>query len=332
MKTLLTKEEILKFLPERTSLIYVDYRDSLDEHHDLIQECIHKGNFDALYESIDEWYRDAEWDGITEYINEIRTAIENHFDLTEFDAEEITDEYEDEIREAIYDRCDDNLLKDLLRNTSDPIAHYDTDYYMESGSWNWSDAEVRLERMKIKKFLQVKNSDHDHNIDMMIRQASYGGYLLIYFKMKVDDFINYENSEEQIKSIKFRNAHIGIIDHNEGSGDVTELKGHEFILPYNRENVFLEQTIKYNWTYSIAGMVRDWCDSTVYEFSTRDVGEIEISSTNAHLKREEEYNETYRKGKCTAGDMDISRHRNVEYINNFPCGNKCKDCGTFWVD
>lgn len=332
MKTSLKKEEILKFLPETTSLVYVDYGDSLDEHCDIIQKCVHESNFDTLYERVNDWYMECELDGIAEYIKELKKDLKNNYQLTEDEAQEIIDENDDEIRDEIYDRCDDDIIKDLLGNTSSPIAHYDTGYYMDSGSWNWSDAEVRLERMKIKKFLQIRNSDNDYNIDMMIRQASYGGYLLIYFKMHIDDFINYENLEGEVKSIKFRNAHIGIIDHSVGSGDVTKLHGHEFVLPYNRKNVFLEKTIKYNWTYEIAGMVRDWCDSTGYEFSTQDIGEIEASATNDYLERERQLNEVYKSGKCTTGDMDINRHRNAVYVNDYPCGTRCKDCGTFWID
>ena len=47
--------EVLGLLPETTSLVYVDYRDSLDEHPTLLQKCIHDGNMDALYEESDDW-------------------------------------------------------------------------------------------------------------------------------------------------------------------------------------------------------------------------------------------------------------------------------------
>ena len=46
--------EVLELLPEKTSLVYVDYRDSLDEQPKLLQECIHNGNMDVLYEQLND--------------------------------------------------------------------------------------------------------------------------------------------------------------------------------------------------------------------------------------------------------------------------------------
>ncbi len=203
---------------------------------------------------------------------------------------------------------------------------------MEAESWSWHKPRIRLERYAIKKHLGiVATTSYDDAIEMMIRQASYGGQLLIFFNLKIDDFIG---DLPERNTIKFNNAMIGIIDHGNGSGDVLDRDiKEEIILPYDHENVFLEKSIKYNWTYSIAGMCRDWADSTSIEFSEENqLCTIEKSPTNAHLKREEEYNKTFKEGGCTFGDMDIKRHRNTPYRNDFPCGNKCTKCGNFWID
>ena len=56
------------------------------------------------------------------------------------------------------------------------------------------------------------------------------------------------------------------------------------------------------------------------------------SHMTEHQRQEAEYVKTFRKGGCTAGDINISRHRDVYYINDYPCGHKCPHCGTFWVD
>ena len=32
------------------------------------------------------------------------------------------------------------------------------------------------------------------------------------------------------------------------------------------------------------------------------------------------------------GDMNISRHKETPYRNDYPCGSRCEDCGTFWID
>lgn len=329
----ITLEQVKELMPEKVSLVYVDYNDSLDGHDQLVQDCIHAGNLDSLYENIDEWYQEAEWHGQEEVFRELAEDTIKKYDLEDsvHDVKEgIKEAWEDELRELMYDRLDDDTLKDLIRNTTNPTAHYDTGYYMESESWSWSEARVRLERMKIKKHLSITSSDYDKCLDIMIMQAGYGGGLFVYFKLDLDDFLKVP---EGTSSITFNNAHIGIVNHGNGSGDITDLPKHKFTLPFNRENVFLEKTIHYNWTYSIAGMTRDWCDSTDVTLGTEEVeGEIETSSTNDLLEQEKKYNETYRAGSCTYGDTNIDRHRNTKYVNEVPCGTHCPHCGQFWID
>ena len=73
--------------------------------------------------------------------------------------------------------------------------------------------------------------------------------------------------------------------------------------------------------------------STIVEFSKRKQRlKIVESETNKLLEQEKKYNDTWKKGECTFGDMDITRHKNTPYQNDFPCGNKCTSCGTFWID
>jgi len=323
-------KEILELLPNSTSLIYVDYRDSLDEHPQLLQRCIHEGNRDALYEGIDDyWYQEAEWEGVKEYQKELIKDIQKKYECSEEEAEDYVEQNEDDIIEEIYNRCDDDTVKDLLRNTRNPICHYDTGYSIDEETWNWSNVKVRLERMKLKHFLKITSSKFDKEIDMMLMQCN-GGQLLIYFEAEIDDFCR----NEVIKSISFTDAYIGVVDHYQGGGDVMDgcLKGITITLPFNKENIFLEKSIDYNWTYSIAGMCSDWCEETKYSFGFEDVGEVETSKTNNFLQREAKLDAKFKNGDCTAGDMKYDRHRNIEYINNYPCGNKCTKCGTFWID
>lgn len=264
-KEKLRKEQILDLLPTRTSLIYVDYNDNLDEQAEVIQQCIRDGNFDSLYEKVDEWYLGSQFDGLSYILKELKEDIESTFEIE--DAADLIEQYEDEIKDEIYNRCTDDTANELMNNTKDFVCHYNTEYEVESGSWNWSSAEIRLERIKIKKFLQITSSVYDSSIDMMIIQASYGGTLLIYFNAKeINNLVLCDGA----KSVKFSDAHIGIVNHWNGSGDVTDLPKHEFILPFDKRNVFLEESVRYNWTYAIAGMVRDWCESTEFELLTND--------------------------------------------------------------
>jgi hypothetical protein len=324
-------EELIDLLPAKTFLTYVDYRDSFDDNTELIQKSIEENSLDPLSEACWDWFIEQESESRREYLSQLSDDVQREYEIDEDEASEVIEEYIWELEDEIVSRDISTPVKDLLRNTGRIIAHYDTGYYMESGSWSWSEAEIRLERMKIKKVLSINHSKYDKDLDMMIEQASGGGSLLIYFELDIETFTN----GKDYKSVQFSDASIGIVNHYEGSGDVCDIHGHSFILPFNRDNVFLEKTIKYNWTYSIAGMCSDWCESTQVELLEEGVDTefvVETSEQKQRNEREDELNKTFKSGSCTTGDMDISRHRNVTYINNFPCGNKCLDCGTFWID
>ncbi len=321
-------EEVKELIPDRVSLYYVDYNDNLNESTKVLQECITNQNKDYLYEKIDDWYIDGA--DIDYYITELKSDIEQKYDIE--DADYIMDEYQDEIRDTLHDRDDSDVLKDLLHNTSKIIMFYDTGYEMESESWSWDEKRIKQERQRIKKHLGIpaKTDTWDNSFDMMIQQASYGGNLEIYFR---DDIEDYLEVNKDFTKISFTNPTIGIIDHVNGSGDQANFNGLTITLPLNAQNIFIDKEIKYSWTYSIAGMCHDAYDDCKVQFiKGNKKKELPVSKNIAHMKREHELNEVYRKGGCTFGDMDSSRHRNQKYINNYPCGNKCLNCGTFWID
>ena len=328
----ITYDDVLNLLPDTTSLIYVDRNESFDDHQDILQNVITNNNYDLLHEKISDWYLEHELNSVDAIIKELSDELQIKYKLTEEQCEDIIEEHRDSITDKIYERSDDTTFEDLLRNTSTIIAHYDTGYEMAPDSWNWTNAKVKTERVKMKKFLSIKRTNHDYDdsIDIMIRQATYGGNLLIYFNLDFDELD--KSGVEIIKSIQFENAHIGIIDHFNGSGDITDLPRHSFSVPFDRENLFLEKSIKYNWTYSIAGMCHDWCDSTSVKYLKDNIGVAEKSPTIQLQKNEEIYNAAYKLGICSYGDMDINRHRKTTYKNDIPCGNHCGDCGTFWID
>jgi len=321
-------EQLTAELPTTVSLNYVDYRDDLDEHAKKLQSCIHQNNWEAMDELLDgNW--EQENDAVHEVLKELKNDIKAKYELKGKTAKRIIEENEDYLRDEIYNRDDSNLLKDLLRNTKRFICFYDINYEVESESWKWTDKEVQQERQRIKKQLKIRANDtYDDRIEMMIRQASYGGSLVVYFRIDVSELIGIEAT-----TIEFTNPEIAIINNCNGSGDNCNLHGHTFKLPYNKENVFIDETVKYNYTYDVCGMVESWCDDTEVKLSKEKVkGTIEKSKVNALMEREKILNETFKKGGCTAGDMDIKRHRKSFYRNDYPCGTKCPDCGTFWID
>jgi len=91
----------------------------------------------------------------------------------------------------------------------------------------------------------------------------------------------------------------------------------------------------YSWD-SIAGQ-SDYDECTVYSLNKLKAGttllEVDTSETQ---KREQKLQAQWDKTKtCKAGDYDMNytRHKGEKpYNNNFPCGNTCETCGTFWID
>jgi hypothetical protein len=103
----------------------------------------------------------------------------------------------------------------------------------------------------------------------------------------------------------------------------------------NRNNLFIDKYFKYNYVTKVCGMSEDWCKDSIAEFSFEPVRVNKKSITSplaAEALQDREYTLIFSQGKCTFGDMDINRHRDTFYINDFPCGTKCPHCGTFWID
>lgn len=323
----ITLEMLRALLPSRTSLTYVGYNESLDGLEEEMQQCIQEGDLDALSDKVQDAFWEQEADSERKYKEELVKDAVNKYDLEEEEVQELVFEtFEDELRDTIYDRDDSNALKDLLGNTGRVIAHYDTGFYVEEG-WRLNDKEIMVEVQKIKKELGIRTKECNERLRSVVRNAQ-GGEVKIYFELELEDFINNESP-----TIIFRNPNIGVIDHGQGSGDYEEFPGLEIKLPYRKENIFLEKTIKYNWTYAIAGMCSDWCSNVAVSFSDKKTNrEMKESKQTARTARDNEYKRVFKSGSCTYGDIDITRHRNATYINDYPCGNKCPDCGQFWID
>ena len=325
-------EEIKSLMNDKYYLLFVDYNDNLDEHADKLQAALETGTTDPIMELID-WAFD-ETLSLDNEKKELKEKIQKEFDITEEEADGLMEKYECEIQDYIYDHDESTPIKDLFRNTSKQVVFYDTGYEMESESWSWSDEEILEEVERIKKIFNVTTSEYDENIRVMIAQATYGGQLVVYFYKKIDDLLP-EDPEKDFTKVDFKDASIAVIDVYGGSGDHTELIGHNFSLPFKRENLTIDKTIKYNYTYSVCGLYSHWCQRTVVNLSHKKPDgnfEVKESSMNAHKAKEAKYNEVFAQGKCSAGDMDINRHRGIYYRNEYPCGSKCPHCGTFWID
>jgi hypothetical protein len=165
----------------------------------------------------------------------------------------------------------------------------------------------------------------------MLQEASYGGQLVVYFYDGADSLIT--DNEKDWESLSFTNPVIAIINTGNGSGGDARLEGHTFSMPFVRANLFIDKYFKHNYVSAVCDMDQDWCEDSKAVFSLEPIqGRKPKSPLAAGALQDREYTKTYKMGKCTLGDRDITRHRDVYYINDFPCGNQCPHCGTFWID
>ena len=328
-----TLEQVIELMDKRYTLIYVDQGDGLDNNLDKVAEAIRKQDWQPLDELYEDWNMyEQEWDSIDYILKELADEVERTFDITEEEAEGIIEEYKDNLRDVIYDRDDSTFMKDLIRQTSDPVMFYDTGVEIYNGCLS-SREELKDLLKDVKKALKIKLSDtkYDDRLEMMIQQGD-NGRLVIYFNAD----INHMMSIGDKNIVTFTSPNVALIDTWNGAGDHCQLNGYEFTIPFNIENFFMDKEIKYSYTYQVCGMYSSWCDGTGIKFGKRKVKTPKGSGLSSTLHQDKEYekkcDETFKKGGCTPMDMDMRRHRGTYYLNEFPCGTHCPHCHTFWID
>ena len=153
--------QLTDYIPRYVSLYYVDYRDNLDEHEDIQEECIRSNNMEKLYEKAYEWYEEQESSNMHDYLEETRKNMEADNLAGEFE------EHEDEIRELIYDRNDSDPVKDLIRNSSVTNFFYSLGVeiigYLTGCSLRGE--SVAMACHKVRRALHLKKGQFDEKIE-----------------------------------------------------------------------------------------------------------------------------------------------------------------------
>lgn len=140
--------DFVKSLMERSyTLVWTDYNDNLDNHRNLLQRCLNDKSCGHLWERVNEWYGDTEWEAVRDIIINLKDecTVFNDFDEDEVDA--FFDEHDNEIRDEIYSRNDSDVLKELIKNTDDiPIrVEMLSDYDCINSNWFESQGGYRYE-------------------------------------------------------------------------------------------------------------------------------------------------------------------------------------------
>lgn len=141
----ITSAQIINLLEKSYHLSFVNYDQSLDDHTKMIEKAIEERSKQPIYEEVWEWECESQDYGMEYALNELKDAICNEFDIEEYEAEELMEEFEDEIRDEIHNRDKSTFCDDLLRNTSsvpvmiEMFSNYDciNSHWLESAEGYW---------------------------------------------------------------------------------------------------------------------------------------------------------------------------------------------------
>lgn len=350
------EEHFKEHLPNYVCLTYVDYRDSLDYCMKQVAKAVKKNDFLDLENYIDDCFIEQRWcsedeywenfkEAVLEELNDMYEGLDDHYgeeaDHIEavIDFVENNDDCRDCFREYLWnnDKSGD-VCRELMGNTDDPGMFYDLNEWFEE-SWKWDDRGFGKNIKRVCKLLNLDFHDKKNRdvANSLLANASGGGNLRIYFNCPIWDLVSGDENgckygtdgKFDYKSIKFKGRFmVGIINMWEGSGMVEDINL-DLSVEFKRENL----RISNQETYSYENIFGAWSDYEVDapEFSfKKPENKVKVNNELVyHQNREDEYNETYLKGKCTCGDKDIKRHRHIEAMSCY--GDlRCKDCGTTW--
>lgn len=305
-------------LPLHPELVYIDQRDKVEDFK-MIEKMVQAGDYQAIEENSWEWIADAQSGSADEIIKETR---KDHPDLT--------DEDEDAIRNWLYEHDESTPIQDLLRNT--PSCYFYYSLGLDVSPMELEGGEPDEDRIKsIMEWLQIDDPAFEKSCRSLVGNAGYGGRLVILFENDIEEML------EDGDVIEFGpKTELCIMDRCNGSGFSVPL-GRTLIMEFNRKNLHCDRGAPgYSFTHEVCGMVQGFMGAALIR-SSKPEDKILPATVNVReqnqMAREAAIDKRWRETKtCTFGDMNINRHPKTNYRLDFPAGNKCPKCGTFWID
>lgn len=309
-------------LDKSYDLNYVDYRDYLEDDK-IIEQLMQSGNTDELDENWLDGFTDQEYESIN-YI--LRELSETYGEIPEKDREKIT--------EYLQEHNDSKPNTKLIKNTPSRYLYYSLGIDFGELDYSNIDKDIKNRVKIIARRLRISPTRYTEELSLMASQASCGN-LVILFEDKIENFININEKPNNV--IEFMSpVHICIMDRIQGSGNDVGINT-KIICEFNRKNLHDDKgSPGYNYTDEICGLTKGFMKGAIIKTAQKTdkiIKTIINPKEQETNKREKEIDEKWRKtGECTFGDMNSERHKDTPYRNEYPCGNKCVKCGTFWID
>jgi hypothetical protein len=303
--------------PRGLDLYYVDYRDSLDDNPKIMMQLVRDGYSEKLDESMLDYDNSYTFD-----------EIEKNYLASLEDVDEISDDLREYIRDWCYEHDTSDYQKDLLRNTGAQLFFIDTGVEVYENNKNLSAIIKKFGKQDERKISAIK---------WLGNEQMYHSTIAFYFHADPSDIIDALHRQEG-DYIAIDGAMIANVTRGNGSNWVHDDNIFQLVIP---KKAFIANVYKddeagtgYGW-HSICGdWNRDECRVTSQTTKTIKGYSYIEGETSLTTIKEQEYTKTWDsgRGKCTLGDMNITRHKTTEYINEYPCGTHCKECGNFWID
>lgn len=310
-----------KEYPRGVDLIYVDYRDCFEDETKL-QTVLKEGYYD------DELMWESEH-------STIRDIIANYTKKGYVDFQEISEEVEEAMGNWLMEHDTSDALVSLLKNTGNKLFYIETEDSTESyDSMEKEEYQDQIAGL-MKKY--AKTDEEKKEISRVMGEQFYGAPVSFYFYADVMDVFASLHRQKG-KYIEVKGAYFSTIDRVQGSNWLGDNGIFTLTIPKEDfiKNVYLDKAKGngYGWD-SIAGQT-GYDEATVTCTDKKAEGTVflESTATSEAQAREARLQENWDKtGKCTLGDMNWDRHTGKKaYRNEYPCGNTCEDCGTFWID
>ncbi len=293
-------------------LYYVDYRDELTD-----PEHIHS----YIKEWYIEWIEDL-WDtseSVRYILEEVYTEEEIHYIRT-------NDDVRFEIEDWIHSQDKSNPTETLAKQTK-TWFRYDLDIeipdmeYCSSKEYN---SLIKKITNRFKKFWYKEN-----HIRNMIGNAPYWWQLYMLWYWDLSDFKNNQNK-------KYATITWELICFNSDNWSWWWTEQHETIkVQWNPDNLILDDLDPGYWYATdlcwLCPSYYDW-DISFTDEPKWHIRISQVSIAKEKIEEQRKFDKIYREWWCSFEDSNMSRHRNVEYRNEYPCGWKCKDCWRFWID
>jgi len=307
-------EKLQTNYPRGVDLVYVDYRDTFDENHDRMETLATTGNVGDF----DDDFVDSEYDSM-DYI------LKETFDSEEVDQIKADEDLHEAFRSWCWEHDKSNPIADILKNTGRRFFFYDT------GISLGEPYDLEKEAKRVAKYLKISFEKYGDKLKLLLAQASYGGNLVILFVASPKDL----QAQYRNKYIRFQSGYgLCVMNRSNGSGDHFMVADEPLTFKFLGENLHDDEGFAgYSYAGDVCGLCR-W-DESGFTFTGKSTTKIKVTADkdlSDFSEREKLFEKRYREGKCSMGDMKITRHRRTTYINDFPCGTKCLDCGTFWID